>query len=353
MKIAVLWTGLSGYFNACLKELASRDGVSLFVSYQLPRQEAPFDNGQFSWIPESFAWRSESDLRNLNVSVRDFAPDILFFASWHIPAYRQTARSLRGRCWRVMGMDNPWVGSARQRFGTFISPYWVMPIADAVWLPGEKQAQFARKLGFSQKTILRGLYCCDQASFEAVHAGRLRDHAPVPRRFLFVGRMVAEKCVDRLSRAYVAYRKICDAPWPLVACGAGPLRSRLEKQEGITVQGFVQPENMARIFAETGCLILPSRFDPWGLVVHEATSAGRLVLTSENVGAAASLVQPGYNGFIFDDNDSDLAFLLARVSRMSDEQLDEMSCASYALSRQFSPARWADTLLSAFTSRHN
>jgi len=36
------------------------------------------------------------------------------------------------------------------------------------------------------------------------------------------------------------------------------------------------------------------------------------------------------------------------VSAMGDAQLDEMSRASFLLSRQFSPKRWADTLLEAF-----
>ena len=44
MRIAVLWTTLSGYLNACMKELASRDGVELFVSHQAPLQQAPFDD---------------------------------------------------------------------------------------------------------------------------------------------------------------------------------------------------------------------------------------------------------------------------------------------------------------------
>jgi glycosyltransferase involved in cell wall biosynthesis len=129
------------------------------------------------------------------------------------------------------------------------------------------------------------------------------------------------------------------------------LRSSLEEKEGIRVEGFVQPQRIPEVFASAGCLILPSLYEPWALVVHEATSAGLLILASEEVGAAAHLVQPGYNGFIFSKKDSKgLADLMSRVSAMTDTCLDEMSRASFLLSRQYSPKRWADTLLSSFSA---
>ena len=104
--------------------------------------------------------------------------------------------------------------------------------------------------------------------------------------------------------------------------------------------------------ASAGCLILPSQFEPWALVVHEAAAAGRLILASENVGAVTHLVQPGYNGFIFNNKDvAGLASLMSRVSAMTDTELDRMSRASYLLSLQFSPKQWADTLLHSYHAR--
>jgi glycosyltransferase involved in cell wall biosynthesis len=130
------------------------------------------------------------------------------------------------------------------------------------------------------------------------------------------------------------------------------LRSCLEDREGIRVEGFVQPQRIPDAFASAGCLILPSLYEPWALVIHEATSAGLLILASEEVGAAAHLVQPGYNGFICSKEDSKgLAALMSKVSALSDACLDEMSRASFLLSRQYSPKRWADTLLSSFSAR--
>ena len=248
-----------------------------------------------------------------------------------------------------MVIDNPWRGSLKQRLGMFISSVYVKPITDMVWLPGERQATFARKLGFSQNAILRGSFTCDHPAFEAVHNARIAQGKPLPRRFVFVGRMVLAKSVDKLVEAYRIYRTQNSIAWPMICCGSGPLRSRLENQEGIRVDGFVQPERMPDVLESAGCLILPSRFEPWALVVHEAAAAGRVILASENVGAVTHLVQPGYNGFIFDQCDvAGLARLMSKISAMNDARLDDMSRASFLLSQQFSPKRWADTLLESF-----
>jgi glycosyltransferase involved in cell wall biosynthesis len=335
-----------------LKDLSSREGVELFVSHEVNAQDAPFEDGQFAWMPRRLAWRSQTDLDQLDRVLREFQPDIMVIASWHIPAYRNVARKFANRCWRVMAMDNGWLGTLRQRLGTLIAPVFVKPLAESVWLPGERQATFARKLGFAQSSILRGLYTCDQPAFAAVHNTRIRQCQPLPRRFAFVGRMVRAKCIDKLAEAYAEYRRSSPDPWPLICCGSGPMRSRLENQEGICMEGFVQPEKMPQVLASIGCLVLPSRFEPWALVVHEAASAGRLILASENVGAVTHLVQPGYNGCIFNSNEvSGLVSFMFRLSAMSDAELDQMSRASYSLSQQFSPKQWSDTLLGSYYAR--
>jgi glycosyltransferase involved in cell wall biosynthesis len=351
LRIAILWTKLSGYLNACLKELASREQVELLVLHQAPGDDAPFEDAQFGWVTERYSWRTSQDLEKLEDRVLAFAPELLLFSGWHVPVYRRVAKGLAGKCWRVMGMDNCWHSTLKQRGATWIASQFVLPLADAVWLPGERQALFARKLGFSQNVILRGLYSCDQPSIETVHLERLKEQRVVPKSFVFVGRFVPQKCVDHLADAYEIYRREEADPWPLICCGAGPLESLLKSRTGVTVEGFVQPHLMPRLLSRAGCLILPSRFEPWAVVVHEATSAGLLVLASEEVGAAPHLVQPGYNGFVFSKGDVvGLASLMSRISAMNDGCLDEMSRASFLLSRQYSPKRWADTLLSSFAA---
>lgn len=349
MRVAVLWTGLSGYLNACLKELAGRDGVELFVAHQAPEMDAPFDESQFTWIPNRLTWNSMSGLNLLTERLESFSPEIMIVAGWHIPIYRRIAKKYATRCWRVMVIDNPWNGTVRQRMGALIAPFLIRPAADVIWLPGERQSTFARKMGFEQHAVLRGSLSGDRAAFEAMHLARLNERLPLPRAFFYAGRFSPEKGVVTLANAYDRYFREARNPWPLICCGTGPLQSRLEGKPGIQIGGFIQPQHIANTMANAGCLIAPSDWDHWGVVVHEAASAGLLILASEEVGASVHLVQPNYNGFIFGKKDAKtLAELMARVSAMSDERLDEMSQASHSLSLQYSPALWADMLLDSF-----
>ena len=49
--------------------------------------------------------------------------------------------------------------------------------------------------------------------------------------------------------------------------------------------GFVQPENLKDIIQDTGIYVLPSKYEPWGVSLHEMVSSGMPVLISENIGS--------------------------------------------------------------------
>ena len=174
-----------------------------------------------------------------------------------------------------------------------------------------------------------------------MNAGR-----PVPRAFLFVGRFVECKGLDQLAKAYELYRNRVRDPWPLICCGSGPLESELRGRRGIHLEGFIQPDRLSEKLASAGCFILPSTLENWSIALHEAASAGLLILASENVGATAHLVQSNYNGYIFKSHDIEsMSALMSHISNLNEERLDAMSRASHLLSKQFTPARWADTIL--------
>jgi glycosyltransferase involved in cell wall biosynthesis len=256
-------------------------------------------------------------------------------------------REWKSRAFRIMTMDNCWNGTAKQWLGVATSPIVVQRIADAAWVPGERQAVFAKKLGFTMNQILRGLYSCDHDLFARHYRHQLVNTASSSDSFLFVGRFVKEKGLTTLISAYRRYRDLTSQPWPLSCCGAGDLRNLLTDVPGVTIKGFVQPKDLPSQFAEAACLILPSTFEPWGLVVHEAAAAGLMILASDRVGSTPHLVQDGYNGFTFDAGDSfQLAALMYRISSSPLERRRSMAAASYSLSLQYTPRRWAETLLS-------
>jgi glycosyltransferase involved in cell wall biosynthesis len=306
--------------------------------------EAPFAADSVTAGLRSQTWDGEPDVATITRELDDFEPDAVLICSWDVGGYRQIGRSLRGKTLRVLTMDNQWWGTPKQWAGVAASRFVIQPAYDAVFLPADRQAAFARRLGFDGQEIIWGLNTCDYPKFAAV-ADERGDGLP-PRSFLFAGRLVADKAIDVLADAYAEYRRAVTDPWPLIVAGAGPERSRLEGRGGVEMAGFVQPADLPSVYARAGCLVVPSRFEPWALVIHEAAAAGLPVVSTSACGATSRLVLDGYNGFVIPPNDRGvLSAAMLRIHDTADEDRRTMGEASRSLARQFTPERWARTLL--------
>ncbi|MDB4432930.1 glycosyltransferase, partial [Akkermansiaceae bacterium] len=92
--------------------------------------------------------------------------------------------------------------------------------------------------------------------------------------------------------------------------------------------------------------VLPSRFEPWGVVVQEAAASGLPLICSDACGAGVHLLRDRWNGRSFAAGDSDhLVECLLWMHQQSDQQLHELGRHSFELSRQYTPARWVEILL--------
>jgi glycosyltransferase involved in cell wall biosynthesis len=342
VRIAVLWTRLSGYLNACLKELASRPDVELLVIHEVAGQDAPFDAAQFAWIQNRVEFSSGLDRDGLLAEVEQFGPDVVLVSSWHITEFRFVLAHLRPRPLRVLCMDNQWHGTWKQRFGALGSRWYVRRLYDAVFLPGERQASFARRLGFANDRIWQGLLCPDQALATATSIG---DKAP-PRTFGYLGRLSVHKGFSDLLDSYERYRRTTPDPWDLIVAGAGPLESEIHRHPTVIHAGFVQPDQLAAWFGRIGCLVVPSRFEPWGVVISEAATIGLPIIATDACGAVPHLVHDFANGRIARTADvASIAACLAFVSGLDDDGRAAMGRTSRCLASPYTTARWADTIV--------
>lgn len=346
MRVAVLCAHLAGYLNACLKALAETERVELFVANIRVSEDAPFNESLFSWIENRYQWENDVDGDELISRLELFQPDLILASNWHNAGYRKVFKCFKGRAIRIFSMDNQWLGRPKQWLGVFTSQFYLHPICDAVFVAGERQAIFAHKLGFSQGRILRGLYSCDHEEFAKIHFERKKTLSE-PRAFVFVGRFSPEKGVDVLVNAYSRYRETASDPWPLKCYGSGPLQHLMQGVEGIECKGFCQPDDLPKELLMASCLLLPSTFEPWALVVHEAAAAGMSVIVTDAVGASVHLVQNDYNGYIVEAGNADeLTQAMLRYSSISQKERIIMGENSYLMSLQFTPKRWANTLVS-------
>jgi glycosyltransferase involved in cell wall biosynthesis len=348
MRVVICWTHFSGYMAACWQALSKRPGVELSVlAMSLDATwQADFDPALLSGIDcrlLSPAERADGELvRDL---VLDKQPDVVVLPGWFYPAYRALAfdPALASKR-RVMTMDTAWDGSLRQQLARVKIGRFLKHI-DAVIVAGERAWQFARRLGFGEGQIYRGLYGFDAKAYGV--AGQKRaaymkeGGGNWPRKFLFCGRYVADKGLDVLWDAYARYRGSHGQPWPLTCCGTGAQKAMLAGVAGLEDVGFKQPGELPGLFAEHGALILPSRFEPWGVTVAEAMGAQLPVVVSEAVGSNVELVRHLYNGLIVPTNDAAaLARALATIHEMHGD-LPEMGRRGSELAQPFAAEQWA------------
>ena len=147
-----------------------------------------------------------------------------------------------------------------------------------------------------------------------VQALQLRlDLQPGRPVILFASKLQARKHADHLLLAYqqmLQRDRTYGKPYLLIV-GDGEQRTPLEARarewglEDVRFAGFRNQTELPAFFALADVFVLPSRHEPWGLVVNEAMAAGVPVVLSSDVGAAIDLVSDGEEGYIFPTGDVD------------------------------------------------
>lgn len=349
-KIAILYTRLSGYTLACLRELKRQYNVELLVFAQKPASSAPFDFGKFEGI-DRFYFREDHSRERIGTILKDFNPDAIYVSGWAVRDYLKAARPFKKRGVPVIaGSDTQWKGTLRHKLAALTAPYYLHPYIDILWASGDRQIQFAKKIGYTRNKCWYGFYSCDWEKFSSLYPKRVFTDKG---SFLYVGRYLGFKGIDILLEAYSRYRKRTPDPWPLYCAGAGPLQDKIKSTEGVIDLGFVQPNELPSLMLHNSVFVLPSRSEPWGVVIHEAVSTGMPVVCSDICGAAVHLVQDGYNGYIFETgNAAHLADSLRKIGDLTVDQREKMGRSGFELSKQFTPSRWADTFINGLYEFH-
>jgi glycosyltransferase involved in cell wall biosynthesis len=87
------------------------------------------------------------------------------------------------------------------------------------------------------------------------------------------------------------------------------------------VTGFINQAELPSYYHAADILVLPSRFEPWGLVVNEAMAAGVLPVVSDQVGCGPDLVAGIGEVYPWGRVEALTAALSRALSRIDDQQL--------------------------------
>jgi glycosyltransferase involved in cell wall biosynthesis len=137
---------------------------------------------------------------------------------------------------------------------------------------------------------------------------KLKQGRPV---ILFASKLQSRKrCGDLLD----AYRNLA-VEWQgrhlpyLVIVGDGEERAELENRswayglDGVRFCGFRNQSELPGFFDLATVFVLPSRHEPWGLIVNEVMNAGQAVIVSDDVGCQPDLITDGVEGCVFPAGD--------------------------------------------------
>jgi glycosyltransferase involved in cell wall biosynthesis len=177
---------------------------------------------------------------------------------------------------------------------------------------GSRQARYLRCFGVQQERMTVAQMTVDVCAIrrfcakdrEAVRsAARARWGMSADERVvLYVGRLEVYKGLRELLSAFArAVAEVNDLR--LAIAGDGSLRPRVEAIAAnadcrITYLGRLSGDDVLRAYLAADLLVLPSLFEPWGLVVNEAMACGLPVIVSDRVGCADDLVRHGQTGFV-------------------------------------------------------
>jgi glycosyltransferase involved in cell wall biosynthesis len=342
MNIVILWASLSDYMVASFRELAKQKNVRIVLIYQPAKSVAPFDPFDLSFCENSYQ-DIDQNFGKIESIVNDFSPDIIFMASWNFKHYMKLSKRYRKKNIPVIScFDNQWTGSLRQYIAKVIAPYFLKPVINNFVVPGDRQAQFAKHLGYIEPH--HGFYCANTNNFKQQKANLSA------RRFVFVGRFIEQKSIQELVEAYKSYRKSVSDPWSLMLVGEGPLKKICQNIEGVEVEKFAQPKLLPQKLAESSCFILPSKHENWGLVIHEAALVGLPLICTSACGATTWFLRDGQNGYLTTPKSESIKKAMIKIHHNSPSKLQQMSETSFTLGNLWTTKKWADHIYQSFSS---
>jgi glycosyltransferase involved in cell wall biosynthesis len=130
----------------------------------------------------------------------------------------------------------------------------------------------------------------------------------------------------------------------LMMVGDGELKKGLENLDleltggKVNWVGFKNQHELAEYYDACDVFVLPSKYEPWGLVVNEAMNFGKPVVASDRVGSSDELLLHGKNGFVYPFKDEILfeEYLIQLIKNpglreeMGSRSLEQIQKWSYA-----------------------
>ena len=229
-------------------------------------------------------------------------------------------------------------------------------LADVVIGPSSGTVALMRSLNICAERIVLMPYVVNN-QWWAEEAARV-DRAAVRRGWsipadapvaLFCAKLQSWKRPGDLLRAFAR----ANVPGSyLVYAGDGPMRNELEAQATVLgiydrtrFLGFVNQSGLPQAYCGSDVLVLPSEYEPFGVVVNEMMLCGHGAIVSDHVGAKFDLVREGETGFVYPCGNIDALARLLHDTLSDREALHRYGEAAKRRIAEWSPRAYVDSVV--------
>jgi glycosyltransferase involved in cell wall biosynthesis len=373
------------YSSPLFRDIAQRNELALLVAYcSMQGAESGVDPGfgvKVSWdtpLLEGYPW--------VNVPNRALRPGLVQFFGLFNPGLWTLIRDEHFDAVLIAGyyFASAWIALAASKFqgvpALFVSDShslqsWRAPsgwklrikklllrrifsLVDAVIVSSSGGIEYLKSLGFPAERVVLAPTAVDNKWWteQAARADRNAARAswkipPEATVALFCGKLQAWKAPMDLLQAFAR----ASVPNSYLAfAGDGPERGNLERManelgfaDRVRFLGFLNQSQLPSAYRAADLFVLPSLFEPFGLVVNEAMLCGLPVAVSDRVGARFDLVRPDENGYVFPAGDVEALAVVLRGILADPEKRARMGAASRQRMETWSPREYAESFAHA------
>lgn len=229
-------------------------------------------------------------------------------------------------------------------------PYW-----DGKFFPLGK-AEYKNAFEYTLKNYFKGAFCVNKSAYTAMknyfqkialvnhsidtsayRRNINRSGGEAYRRYIFMGRYTDVKNVRLILKWLQVNREL---KLEFTFCGQGELEREIDEyineDSRVINIGYNKTADIQQFLCEYDFLVLPSKFEPFGIVLIEALASGVPCIVSNATGPG-EVIENGSDGFVFDLSEEETGFdtVMKKSLLITDEELIMMKNNAIQTSLQY------------------
>ena len=234
--------------------------------------------------------------------------DELILGGWDHPVLWALAFRFP-KCKNAFFIESSYFESRINGIKGFIKSLYVKRLSK-IYASGKSQRKITDNLGFKGETVItKGV-----GVFNFIPQPDYKPKTEV-KNYFYVGRFVEVKNLKFLISVFNELPQ-----YNLYLAGFGEQEQELRRlaKENVHFLGAIDNKKLSTLYQQMDVFVLPSKSEPWGLVVEEALNNGIPVIVSDRVGCAEEIINNS-NGLIFHYNDK--KEFVAAINKMAEIDL--------------------------------